>query len=111
MNNKFSQTRRRLEVREIKQYSKKMKIILFSIILSCLFINISSSEDYKMSDIEPKDLVNDGYTLHTVTPIPDEGPRVMLYTFINNKKKKVVSCIVDLFDMSADLHICYNVTQ
>ena len=88
-----------------------MKNFFGLLIFSFLVSNVSFSEDYKMSDIEPKDLVNDGYTLHTVTPIPDEGPRVMLYTFINNKKKKVVSCIVELFDMSADLHICYNVTQ
>tara|TARA_A100001011_G_C13996655_1_gene709576 strand:- start:516 stop:782 length:267 start_codon:yes stop_codon:yes gene_type:complete len=88
-----------------------MKNFFGLLIFSFLVSNVSFSEDYKMSDIEPKDLVNDGYTLHTVTPIPDEGPRVMLYTFTNNKKKKVVSCIVELFDMSADLHICYNVTQ
>ena len=87
---------------------KKLLLILF---LSFLFVsNISFSEEFKLSNIKPKDLVNDGYVLHSITPISEEGPRVMLYTFVKNKTK-IVSCVVELFDVSEDLHMCYNVTN
>ena len=87
---------------------KKFKLIVF---LGFLFVsNISFSEEYKLPNIKPKDLVNDGYVLHSITPISEEGPRVMLYTFIKDQTK-IVSCIVELFDVAADLHTCYNVTN
>ena len=88
-----------------------MKKILGIIILYLLFSSLSYSEEYKMSEIQPKDLVNDGYILHSITPISDEGPRVMLYTFTKNETKEIVSCVVELFDVAADLHTCYNVTN
>jgi len=88
-----------------------MKKLLAIVVLCLLFIGLSYSEEYKMPEIKPKDLVNDGYVLHSITTLPDEGPRVMLYTFTKNETKKIVSCVVELFDLSADLHICYNVTN
>ena len=88
-----------------------MKKILLILSLSFLFVSsVSFSEEYKLPNIKPKDLVNDGYVLHSITPISEEGPRVMLYTFIKDKTK-IVSCVVELFDVSEDLHICYNVTN
>tara|TARA_B100001029_G_C14584324_1_gene195661 strand:- start:177 stop:416 length:240 start_codon:yes stop_codon:yes gene_type:complete len=66
-------------------------------------------EKYKLPNIQPKDLVNEGYKLHNVIPIESEGPRIMLYTFTNNTK--IVSCVVELDAMFADGHICYNVTN
>tara|TARA_B110000046_G_C12883463_1_gene351166 strand:+ start:98 stop:364 length:267 start_codon:yes stop_codon:yes gene_type:complete len=85
---------------------------LLGIIIFYLSFSISSySEEYKMPNIQPKDLVNDGYILHSITPISDEGPRVMLYTFTKNETKEIVSCVVELFDVAADLHTCYNVTN
>ena len=88
-----------------------MKKILLVLSLSFLFVsNISFSEEYKLPNIKPKDLVNDGYVLHSITPISEEGPRVMLYTFVKNKTK-IVSCVVELFDVAEDLHTCYNVTN
>ena len=87
---------------------KKFKLIIF---FSFLFVsNISFSEEYKLPNIKPKYLVNDGYVLHSITPISEEGPRVMFYTFVKNETK-IVSCVVELFDVSEDLHICYNVTN
>ena len=88
-----------------------MKKILLILSLSFLFVsNVSFSEEYKLPNIKPKDLVNDGYVLHSITPISEEGPRVMLYTFVKNKTK-IVSCVVELFDVAEDLHTCYNVTN
>ena len=85
---------------------------LLGIIIFYLSFSISSySEEYKMPNIQPKDLVNDGYILHSITPISDEGPRVMLYTFTKNETKEIVSCVVELFDVAADLHTCYNITN
>ena len=87
---------------------KKIKLIVF---LSFLFVNnMSFSEEFKLSDIKPKDLVNDGYELHSITPISEEGPRVMVYTFIKDQTK-IISCVVELFDVAEDLHTCYNVTN
>ena len=88
-----------------------MKKILLILSLSFLFFsNVSFSEEFKLSDIKPKDLVNDGYVLHSITPISEEGPRVMLYTFIK-KKTKIVSCVIELFDIAGEFHTCYNVTN
>ena len=88
-----------------------MKKILLILSLSFLFVsNVSFSEEYKLPNIKPKDLVNDGYELHSITPISEEGPRVMLYTFIKDQTK-IVSCVVELFDVAEDLHTCYNVTN
>ena len=88
-----------------------MKKILLILSLSFLFFsNVSFSEEYKLPNIKPKDLVNDGYVLHSITPISEEGPRVMLYTFIKDKTK-IVSCVIELFDVAEDLHTCYNVTN
>ena len=88
-----------------------MKKILLILSLSFLFVSsVSFSEEYKLPNIKPKDLVNDGYVLHSITPISEEGPRVMLYTFIKDKTK-IVSCVVELFDVAEDLHTCYNVTN
>jgi len=88
-----------------------MKKILFVLILSSLFLNnISLSNEYKLANIKPKDLVNDGYELHSITPISEEGPRVMVYTFIKDQTK-IISCVVELFDVAEDLHTCYNVTN
>ena len=88
-----------------------MKKILLILSLSFLFVSsVSFSEEYKLPNIKPKDLVNDGYVLHSITPISEEGPRVMLYTFIKNNTK-IVSCVVELFDVAEDLHTCYNVTN
>ena len=84
----------------------------FIIIILFLFLSTHTSaveEQYKLPNIQPKDLVNDGYKLHSVIPIESEGPRVMLYTFTKNTK--VVSCVVELDAMYADGHICYNVTN
>ena len=87
---------------------KKIKLIVF---LSFLFVNnMSFSEEFKLSDIKPKDLVNDGYELHSITPILEEGPRMMVYTFIKDQTK-IISCVVELFDVAEDLHTCYNVTN
>ena len=87
---------------------KKFKLIVF---LSFLFVsNICFSEEYKLPNIKPKDLVNDGYELHSITPISEEGPRVMVYTFIKDQIK-IISCVVELFDVAEDLHTCYNVTN
>ena len=88
-----------------------MKKLLGIIIFYLLFSISSYSEEYKMPNIQPKDLVNDGYILHSITPISEEGPRVMLYTFTKNETKEIVSCVVELFDVAADLHTCYNVTN
>ena len=87
---------------------KKTLLILSLIFLS--FNNLSFSNEYKLPNIKPKDLVNDGYVLHSITPISEEGPRVMLYTFIKDKTK-IVSCVIELFDVAEDLHTCYNVTN
>ena len=88
-----------------------MKKILLILSLSFLFVSsVSFSEEYKLPNIKPKDLVNDGYVLHSITPISEEGPRVMLYTFIKNQAN-IVSCVVELFDVAEDLHTCYNVTN
>ena len=65
-----------------------MKKLLGIVVLCLLFIGSSYSEEYKMPEIKPKDLVNDGYVLHSITTLPDEGPRVMLYTFTKNETKK-----------------------
>ena len=87
------------------------KKILFVLILSSLFLNnISLSNEYKLPNIKPIDLVNDGYELHSITPISEEGPRVMVYTFIKDQSK-IISCVVELFDVAEDLHTCYNVTN
>ena len=89
----------------------KMKKILLILSLSFLFVSsVSFSEEYKLPNIKPKDLVNDGYVLHSITPISEEGPRVMLYTFIKNKTK-IVSCVIELFDIAGEFHTCYNVTN
>ena len=87
---------------------KKLILILFFNFL--FFNNISYSKDFKLPNITPKDLVNDGYILHSIVPISDEGPRVLIYTFIKNETK-IVSCVVELFDISGDLHVCYKVTN
>jgi hypothetical protein len=89
-----------------------MKKIFSTILVLCLLFvrNMSFSEEFKLSNIQPKDLVNDGYILHSITPISEEGPRVMLYTFIKDQTK-IVSCVVELFDVAEDLHTCYNVTN
>ena len=88
-----------------------MKKILLILSLSFLFVsNVSFSEEYKLPNIKPRDLVNDGYVLHSITPISEEGPRVMLYTFIKDQTK-IVSCVVELFDVAEDFHTCYNVTN
>ena len=88
-----------------------MKKLLGIVVLGLLFVcNMSFSEEYKLPNIKPKDLVNDGYELHSITPISEEGPRVMLYTFIKDQTK-IVSCVVELFDVAEDLHTCYNVTN
>ena len=88
-----------------------MKKLILTLSLSFLFFyNLSYSKDFKLPDITPKDLVNDGYILHYIVPISDEGPRVLIYTFIKNETE-IVSCVVELFDISGDLHVCYNVTN
>ena len=87
---------------------KKILLILSLIFLS--FNNLGFSEEYKLANIKPKDLVNDGYELHSITPISEEGPRVMVYTFIKDQTK-IISCVVELFDVAEDLHTCYNVTN
>lgn len=87
---------------------KKILLILSLIFLS--FNNLSFSNEYKLPNIKPKDLVNDGYVLHSVTPISEEGSRVMLYTFIKDQTK-IVSCVVELFDIAGEFHTCYNVTN
>jgi|TARA_B110000444_G_C18493947_1_gene434789 hypothetical protein len=87
---------------------KKTLLILSLIFLS--FNNLSFSNEYKLPNIKPKDLVNDGYVLHSVTPISEEGSRVMLYTFIKDQTK-IVSCVVELFDIAGEFHTCYNVTN
>lgn len=87
---------------------KKLILILSFNIL--FFNNLSYSNDFKLSNITPKDLVNDGYVLHSITPIKEEGPRVMIYTFIKNEKE-IVSCVIELFDISGEFHTCYNVTN
>ena len=87
---------------------KKILLILSLIFLS--FNNLSFSNEYKLTNIKPKDLVNDGYVLHSVTPISEEGSRVMLYTFIKDQTK-IVSCVVELFDIAGEFHTCYNVTN
>ena len=88
-----------------------MKKILLILSLSFLFVSsVSFSEEYKLPNIKPKDLVNDGYVLHSITPISEVGPRVMLYTFIKNKTK-IVSCVIELFDIAGEFHTCYNVTN
>ncbi len=87
-----------------------MKKLILILSISFLFFISKLFDDFKLPDITPKDLVNDGYVLHSITPISEEGARVMIYTFIKNKTK-IVSCVVELFDISGDLHICYNVTN
>ena len=87
---------------------KKLILILFFNFL--FFNNISYSKDFKLPNITPKDLVNDGYILHSIVPISDEGPRIMIYTFIKNEKE-IVSCVIELFDIAGEFHTCYNVTN
>ena len=87
---------------------KKILLILSVIFFS--FNNLSFSNEYKLPNIKPKDLVNDGYVLHSVTPISEEGSRVMLYTFIKDQTK-IISCVVELFDIAGEFHTCYNVTS
>ena len=84
------------------------KIIL---IILMVFFSPAHSKEFKLSNINPYDLVKQGFVLHSVTPMTGEGPRTMLYTFTHPSKKNIVSCVVELFDMSADLHICYEITQ
>ena len=86
------------------------KILLISSLIFLSFNNLSFSNEYKLPNIKPKDLVNDGYELHSITPISEEGPRVMVYTFIKDQTK-IISCVVELFDVAEDLHTCYNVTN
>jgi len=86
------------------------KILLISSLIFLSFNNLSFSNEYKLPNIKPKDLVNDGYVLHSVTPISEEGSRVMLYTFIKDQTK-IVSCVVELFDIAGEFHTCYNVTN
>jgi hypothetical protein len=86
------------------------KILLISSLIFLSFNNLSFSNEYKLTNIKPKDLVNDGYVLHSVTPISEEGSRVMLYTFIKDQTK-IVSCVVELFDIAGEFHTCYNVTN
>ena len=86
------------------------KILLISSLIFVSFNNLSFSNEYKLTNIKPKDLVNDGYVLHSVTPISEEGSRVMLYTFIKDQTK-IVSCVVELFDIAGEFHTCYNVTN
>lgn len=87
---------------------KKILLILSVVFFS--FNNLSFSNEYKLPNIKPKDLVNDGYVLHSVTPISEEGSRVMLYTFIKDQTK-IISCVVELFDIAGEFHTCYNVTN
>ena len=89
-------------------YIKKFFLII--LFLGFFSTITSNSEEFKLTDIKPKDLVKDGYVLHSVTPISEEGPRVMLYTFIKDQTK-IISCVVELFDVAEDLHTCYNVTN
>ena len=86
------------------------KILLISSLIFLSFNNLSFSNEYKLTNIKPKDLVNNGYVLHSVTPISEEGSRVMLYTFIKDQTK-IVSCVVELFDIAGEFHTCYNVTN
>jgi len=86
------------------------KILLISSLIFLSFNHLSFSNEYKLTNIKPKDLVNDGYVLHSVTPISEEGSRVMLYTFIKDQTK-IVSCVVELFDIAGEFHTCYNVTN
>ena len=86
-----------------------MKRIVLLILM--IFFNSSHANEFKLSNINPSDLVRKGFILHSVTPMEDESSRTMLYTFTNPSTKKIVSCVVELFDISADLHICYDVTQ
>ena len=46
-----------------------MKKILGFIVLVLCFSSPSYSEEYKMPNIQPKDLVNDGYILHSIFKI------------------------------------------
>tara|TARA_B100000676_G_C17227392_1_gene412169 strand:+ start:180 stop:440 length:261 start_codon:yes stop_codon:yes gene_type:complete len=85
---------------------KKVILLIFAI-----FLTSANAKDFKLPDINPYDLVKKGFVLHSVTPMPGEGPRTMLYTFTHPTKKNIASCVVELFDMSADLHICYEITQ
>ena len=89
-------------------YIKKFFLII--LFLGFFSTITSNSEEFKLTNIKPKDLVKDGYVLHSVTPISEEGPRVMLYTFIKDQTK-IVSCVVELFDIAKDFHICYNITN
>ena len=83
------------------------KIIL---IILMIFFSSAHSKEFKLSNINPYDLVKQGFVLHSVTPMTGEGPRTMLYTF-THPSKRILFCVVELFDMSADLHICYEITQ
>ena len=87
----------------------KIKIIIFFLSFFFYEICFAIEEQYKLTNIQPKDLVRQDYKLHNVIPIESEGLRVMLYTFI--KDNFVVSCVVELDAMFADGHICYNVTN
>tara|TARA_Y100000817_G_C16470148_1_gene373350 strand:+ start:49 stop:312 length:264 start_codon:yes stop_codon:yes gene_type:complete len=87
-----------------------MRILLIVFMTNFLLTTSNAiDEKYKLPNIQPKDLVNEGYKLHNVIPIESEGPRIMLYTFTKNTK--IVSCVVELDAMFADGHICYNVTN
>ena len=91
-------------------YIKKFFLII--LFLSFFSTITSNSEEFKLTDIKPKDLVKDGYVLHSVISISEEGPRVMLYTFIKDSSYlKIVSCVVELYDIAKDFHICYNITN
>ena len=87
----------------------KIEFIIFILTFFIYEICLAIEQNYKLSNIQPKDLVNQNFELHNVIPIESEGPRVMLYTFI--KKNLVVSCVIELDAMFADSHICYNVTN
>lgn len=75
------------------------KIFILSLILFCITLNSVKAYDFGLKGVKPKDLLDDGYKLHSVTNAynKDYASRFN-YTFI--KGDSVVSCIVVLIAYS-----------
>ena len=89
-----------------------MKIFLTILIIAYLFSYQAFSNEFYLKGKTPKDFMNDGYKLFSVT-FADRDNYDVAYTFIKNTK--IVTCRVKL-DSSAGRkpaarHRCYLITN
>ena len=85
INNKFSQTRRRLEVSEMEIYSNVMKKILTFFYFLILFLNISQAQSEEKITVNT--LMKEGYKLITEETISSDDTLVFNKVFTLRKKK------------------------